>query len=455
MPSTHDLIVIGGGAAGIAAARAAAEIGARALVVEAGNPRAGYAVNSTELLAALRGLAISGMSREHAPPAIGEILARERRRAVHWRREMLQQLRDIGVQVEFGLATIDRPGAVLVRGGATWSAPLIVLATGSLPRRPSRLPYETGVVSDASGILSLPTFPRSLVIVGAEAEGCEFASVYASLGVDVTLVERRRKLFRLADRDVLEHVHVGLQTAGVTVAVEEEIESIVACGSSADQYASVTLASGRIELCSHVLVLAGRKPALADSVRDQLDMACDDMGFVRVDEFGRTSVAGILAVGDVTGPPFRVGAAVHQARRAVAHALTGRAPSIPQVPVAVRTIPELAVVGVGEDSANLLGIPTLVGRASWRDRWLPEPAADPIRLAKLVFDRGSASLIGVQIVGGSASDLIHLGTEWLAAGASPDDIASAVICHPSACEVLHAAAVAAARQPRSRSRASR
>jgi NAD(P) transhydrogenase len=443
-----DVIVIGAGAAGQTAALEAARHGAKVLAVDPFSADEGASRTGAAPLARLRDLALRGVwLRASAAPAEGlrqlaqRLLATRRARAGVDAAASRKRLIDAGVRVESGLGVVTGANQVRVGATALHEAETILLAPGSRPRRPERFPWASGVVCDSETLLALDRLPRSLLVLGAEEEGCELAAVLAALGVQVTLIERRRKLFRLADRDVLEHLHHGFQKLGVTVATEEGIESVEPRGDGSQRHALVRLTSGRVEACEKMLILAGRVPRFEGLGLEPLGVERDARGFVSVDENGRTSLPSVYACGDATGPPFRIGTAVWQARAAISAALHGASVSPPELPMAVHTIPQIATVGLGEDLCRLLGRETLVGCASERDLLVPGLPTDPVRLLKLIFDRSSAQLLGVQIAGGAATELIHVASLLLTRSAKAEDLAGLILHHPAQCDAFRAAAL--------------
>jgi NAD(P) transhydrogenase len=447
-----DIIVVGAGVGGHAAALEAVHRGASVLVVDPLRADQSTCRTSAATLAWLRDAALRGSPastrgtnytglRRHARRLLAARGARAAADAERARRTLIQA----GVCIETDFAQLLGPHDVRA-GSSRHEAGAIILATGSRPRRPRRFPWSSGVVHDSETALATDALPQSVVVVGAEEEGCEFSTVLAALGVQVTLVERRRKLFRIGDRDVLAHLHRGLQQLGITVANEEWVDEVETLRGHDQLYARVRLASGRVEVCERILVLAGRAPRDESLGLDAVGVARDERGFIRVDEGGRTSVPSIFACGDATGPPFRIGTTLWQARAAIAAALGGEADSPPDLPIAVHTIPQIASVGFGEDQCRLLGRETLVGTASERDLILPGLPVNPLRVLKLIFDRADAKLVGAQIAGGAATELIHVASLLLAQGATPEQVAGLVLHHPAQSDSFRVAAQDALRR---------
>ena len=353
----------------------------------------------------------------------------------------MASLRRAGVTVERGSATLSSPNRVTVGEGRVREGRNIVIATGSSARRPDRFSFGDGIVCDSELLLGQAVPPRSLVILGAEEEGCELGSIFSAFGAAVSLVDRRRRLVRFVDRDLLEIFHERLSAHGLHIINGEELEDVAIDARSSEPHATVRLASGRQEKCDRLLVLAGREPRTEGIDVAGLGIGYDQRGFLVVDENGESSVPGIYAVGDVTGYPFRAGPSVHQAWAAVRHMVGEAAEHTCEVPLTVYGIPEASVVGVGSDACSLLGVPCVVG-ATWTGDSFDHCGShlETTRL-KLIFDADGAHLMGVQIVGPSAGELINLGSFLVGRRASAEEISKMVFNRPSQASAYRTAAL--------------
>jgi NAD(P) transhydrogenase len=320
----YDLIVVGAGVAGCAAALESERLGMRVLLADAGGAPGGAGLRRGTIPAATFREIVAQLSTarsmaggtwrpdpEQLPP---ELLERAALRVAEGHLAALrEELASTSVELLLGAAaSLDSPTSVVLEGRGVLRAPHLILATGSRPRRPPRFPFDDRLVFDSDGILAARGRPRKLVVVGGEIVGCEFACLFGALGWDVTLVERRRKLIRGADRDVLDMLHASLRQLGITVSVEEQIEELEVQGSRADAHVRMRLSSGRMEIADRVLVLGGREPAVEALGLERLGIDVDAQGFIVVDENGRTSQPTIYAVGDVIGHPGRVGSGMFQ-----------------------------------------------------------------------------------------------------------------------------------------------
>ena len=447
----HAVIVIGAGAAGCAAALEASRLGLDVLVVDpAPVPGAGTLARGTIPAAVLREAIVQTIAtrrlRQRSEPTAPLRLdsselrgARERVLRGHLS-EMNRRLASHGVRFERGRASLRSPSEVFVERHGVRRAKFIVIATGTRSRRPASFPFDGRVVCDDESVLRLEGVPRNLVIVGAEVVGCEFACLFAALGANVTLVERRRRLLRCADREILELLHRSMQRLGIVVALEEEIQRLE-IEQAGEPHAVVTLGSGRVEKCDRLLVLAGREPEVGALGLDRVDVATDAHGFIQVDEHFQTSQPGVYAVGDVVGYPFRAGTGVHQARAAMLYAAGRDAPEPNEPPIAIHTFPEISIAGLIEEAARRLDVCYGIGIARFHETLRGRIRAETGGLLKMLFRRDDRRLLGVQIIGEGATELVHLGAAWLESGATLDQIANSVFNYPSLAEAYRVAAL--------------
>jgi NAD(P) transhydrogenase len=245
---------------------------------------------------------------------------------------------------------------------------------------------------------------------------------------------------------VLELLHREMQALGVVVALEEEIGRIDVALSPGEPHATVRLGSGRSEVCDRLLVLAGREGVHA---RDELAAAgveIDARGFVVVDEFFQTTRPGVRAIGDAVGPPLTGNVAPQQARIAMLHAAEREPPNCEYATTA-HTRPELAVVGMIEEALKRLELPYGVGRAEFSALQQGELAGAARGLLKLTYAREDRRLLGVQIIGPRATELIQIGALLIESGGTIDHLIDQTYPHPSLCEAYRVAALDAGSGP--------
>jgi NAD(P) transhydrogenase len=453
-PESFDLVVVGGGSAGEKGAAQAAYFGKRVAVIERRSQPGGATVHTGTLpsktlreaalfLSGYRQRDLYGVSVEVAPNMeVARLI--QRRNAVRELEtgRMLQNLARHRVELVHGEACLVDDVTVEVRGDGGESrrlrAEMILIATGSSPFRPTGIPFDDPDVHDSDSILEIDRLPASLAVLGGGVVGCEYASMFAALGVDVHLVERREPLLPLLDSEIVERMVAGMIDLGVTFRLGARAESVA----RRDGALVCTLPSGRAIATEKVLVTAGRVGNTAGLGLETLGVKTDDRGRIHVDESFRTAVPGVDAAGDVIGSPALASTSMEQARVAVCHAFGfGYKQEVSDLlPYGVYTIPEVSCVGMSEQEAAARDIDTVVGRAMFRDNARGAIIGDRDGMTKLVFDRATRRLIGCHCVGERASELVHIGHAVMTLHGTVETFIDMVFNYPSLSETYKYAA---------------
>ncbi len=424
-PERVDLLVIGGGPAGHKAAIQGAKAGLSVVLVERERGAGGECVRRGTIPSkTLRESALRLPTRAAAgaeDPAAGasgaerttvkSLMQRLEQVLAGHERVMTAQLERNRVSLVQGRARFVSPSAVEVlaldgsrrRLEARW----IVVATGSRPRNPPELAIDHAHVLDSDSILSMVYLPRSLVVLGAGVIAAEFATLFQALGVAVTMVDKGERPLSFLDPEITARFVARFQALGGRF-VARERAARVACSAAEGQV--VTLLSGGEELRSEkVLVALGRAASVGGLALEEAGIELDERGLVPVDGDCRTRVPHVYAVGDVIGPPALAASAMEQGRRAVLHALGLPPPhGADLVPVGIYTIPELASVGLSEEAARARLGGCLVGRAPYEELARGQINGASEGLLKLVADPEGERILGAQIVGEGATELVHL-----------------------------------------------
>ncbi len=283
----------------------------------------------------------------------------------------------------------------------------IVIATGSKPRKPPEIPVDHDSILDSDSILSMIYLPRSLTVLGSGVIACEYASIFAALGVRVTIIDKHSRPLGFLDPQITTRFVAAFCEMGGEFIGDVEMRSVAWDGLSS---VVTTLADGREILSEKLLCCLGRVANLESLELAAAGLAPNGRGVIAVDEYGRTQVAHIYAVGDVAGPPALAATSLNQGRRAIAHALGLELPSSPElVPVGVYTIPEMSYVGLSESDARRIHGDVMIGEAGFDQiarGWIAAITSGQLRL---IADVEGRRLLGVQVVGEGAADLVHLG----------------------------------------------
>jgi NAD(P) transhydrogenase len=328
-----------------------------------------------------------------------------------------------------------------------FSADAIVVATGSRPRTPPEIPIDHENILDSDSILSMLYLPASLAVLGGGVIASEYASIFAALGVKVTMIDKVDRPLKFMDAELVEKFVEAFGRVDGTYLGGETIADVRFDGVSR---VVTTLGSGKIVAADKMLVALGRAANIEDLDLGAAGLGATTRGLLAVDEHCRTSVRHIYAVGDVIGPPSLAATAMDQGRRAAAAAL-GLPPGQPaeMIPIGIYTIPEMATVGLGEEEAARRHGGFLVGRSRFDEVARGQISGITDGLLKLVADPTGRKLLGTQIVGEGATELVHVGQMALLAGMAVDVFVENIFNFPTLAEAYRVAALdLVARRPR-------
>src|SRR5262245_20554701 len=316
-----------------------------------------------------------------------------------------------------------------------------VIATGSRPARLAALSFDHVRVLDSTDALALTLVPDDLVVVGGGYIGIELGTAYAHLGSRVTIVEATDRILGEFDDDIVAVVRRRLGELGVTVLTGTTV--------TGDDGTALTLdggGDGSMVRATHVLVAVGRQPNSDDLQLEDAGLTAGADGRIAVDRQQRTSVPSIFAIGDVTPGPALAHRASAQGRVA-AEAMCGEPSEFDQlVPLVAFCDPELAAVGAGEGAARESGTSVVVGKGSFSISGRALTIEQPEGLVKLVVDAGGGFLVGAQVVGPEASELIAELTVAVECALRIDDLIGSMHAHPTLAEVIVDAARPARRR---------
>ena len=317
------------------------------------------------------------------------------------------------------------------------SAEVILLATGSRPRRPAHIPFDKKTVLDSTSILNLRHLPESLLVVGGGVIGCEFVSIFAALGVQVCVVDSHKQLLTYLSADVVDVLADSFLDMGVIFHMQERVASV----HREEQGTLTVLESGKELRTDAVLFAQGREPNSAGLQLEQAGIAAQD-GWISINEHFQTSVPHIFAVGDLIGRPALASTGMEQGRAAVLHAFGGEQHvTAENLPMAVYTIPEISYVGKNEKEVQQTGYPYVIGRAYFKDSARGQIIGDAHGLLKLIVDGRNEKLLGVHIVGEQASELIHIGQLVMNLQGTVRDLVANVFNYPTLAECYKLAAL--------------
>jgi NAD(P) transhydrogenase len=450
---SFDLIVIGCGPAGEKAGAQAAYFGKRVAVIERSPDVGGSCINTgTVPSKTLRESALyfSGLKQRGLYGidyslkdnlTVHDFMHHEREVVEMERQRILKNLELHHIELVRGQAAFEDAHTVTVSGvngirrlrGET-----ILISTGSKPHRPPEIDFDDVHVFDSDTFLQMDRIPRSLAVIGGGVIGCEYASIFMALGVSVTLVDGRDRLLPFLDSEVSERLRVRLAALGMQFWFNERPVKVQTSASGAD----LAMKSGKTLQTESALFAAGRRAAVDGLGLENARLALNDRGYIPVDENYRTAVPNIYAAGDVIGFPALASTSMEQGRVAVCHAFgfkyKQRVASM--LPMGIYTIPEISAAGETEESCKEKKIDYCVGRAHYGNNARGHITGDTAGMLKLIFARADKKLLGVSIIGESATELIHIGLTVLDKGLTIDEFIEQVFNYPTLSETYKYAA---------------
>ncbi len=454
--SQYDLVVIGSGPAGQRAAIQGAKSGKRVALIEQREVIGGVSINTgtipsktmREAVLHLSGYNyqnIYGVSYRVKEKITMADLAFRVQHVIKTEIDVTQaQLARNGIEVVTGVASFKTPTTVLVtgsRGSSEINANKIVIATGTKPASSPRVPINARTIINSDQILEMPSVPRTLIVVGGGVIGVEYTCMFSTLGVRVTLIEKRPRLLEFADSEIVEALSYHLRDHRVTMRLNEEVQSVEEAAGGTGQNVIAYLESNKKVPGDALLYAVGRQGNVDELNLEAAGLSADPRGRIAVNEYYQTSQPNIYAVGDVIGFPSLASVSMEQGRIAVAHAFDKPASSNPSYfPFGIYTIPEISFIGKTEEQLTDEDVPYEVGVAYYREIARGQIRGDTTGRLKLIFHRDTLELLGVHIIGEGASELLHIGQAVLILKGKVDYFVDTVFNYPTLAECYKAAA---------------
>lgn len=453
--SRFELIVIGSGPAGQHAAMAAAHAGKKVALIEKFAALGGGCLHSGTLPSksfreSVYRWCMSEKGRSGKLPDMLRLLQRKERVVRNEQSVIADQMKRNHVTTFHGSARFLDAHRVEVIGRGknnqiVLESEVVIIAVGAQPRSPAHLPVDGKQVLDHESILSLKRLPKRMVVLGGGIIGCEYGSMFAMAGTQVTIVDKRPQILSSVDREIGDHLMERFKDQGVKVILEAEATRIEKRSRGAIR---VHLSSGRKVETDVVLVAMGRFGNTTDLGLENVGIRPDERGLIQVDPEFRTSVSNIFAVGDVIGPPSLASTSMEQGRVAACSALgvCGMTASVMEelFPYGIYTIPEISMIGATEEELKAKGISYVVGRAKYREVARGQIVGDHWGLLKLIVDDRNLKILGVHIVGDNAAELVHIGQAVMALNGDLRYFIRNVFNYPTLAEAYKTAAFSAA-----------
>lgn len=450
----YDLIVLGCGPAGQRAAVQAAKIRKRVAIVDKRETVGGVCVNtgtipSKSFKEAV--LFLSGFRQRNIYGAGYRVKSEIEMSDLTFRCQRIMQTEIEVIKNQLSRNHIDVLGGhakflddhtveiTSVTGVTRKTADKFVIAVGAKPFRPENVHFNGKSIFDSDDVLNLKELPRDMTVVGGGVIGTEYGSMFAALGVNVNIIDARKRLLGFVDEEIIENFQYKMRSMGVTLRLGEEVKS---CTVREDQQVITELMSGKVIVSDCVLFSAGRMSATDDLGLENVGILADGRGKLSVNADMQTSCPNIYAAGDVIGFPALASTSASQGRRAscAAFAIPFEASEVP-LPFGIYAIPEISYVGRNEEELTNDQVPYETGIARYREIARGHILGDEDGMLKVLFHRKTGELLGVHIIGEYATELVHIGQAVMALKGGLQYLRDAVFNYPTLAECYKVAAL--------------
>lgn len=452
----YDLICIGSGPAGQRCAIQASKVGKKVAVVEKRRCVGGVCLETgtipsktfREAVNAFiarqdqsRGLGFEQKSRVE----IGQLLHRVNTVIQRESEVQQEQLQRNDVQIILGIATFTGPHHVLVKtdgGERILSAKQFLIAVGTDAAVPPNIEPDNETIMLADGIMDLTRLPRTMAVVGAGVVGIEYASMFAALGVQVTVIDKRSRPIGFLDHEIIDELIYQMRHHRVTFRLGEEVTQLEVIEQQTRRKGLIRLESGKHIIADLILYSAGRMGATRQLGLKAAGLKADDRGRLEVDDKYRTLVKHIYAAGDIIGFPSLAATSATQGRLAACHMFGIKSkPMGNNFPFGIYSIPEISMVGATEEELTRDKVPYETGIARYQEIARGQILGDNTGLLKIIVHRESEKLLGVHAIGTGVTELIHVGQAVMQLNGRLDYFMETVFNYPTLAECYKVAAL--------------
>jgi len=450
-----DIVVIGGGPAGHKAAVQAGKAGRRVLLIDRQKMLGGECVHRGTIPSKTLHDAASGYLhlKNHSARLFDvEVQSGLRVNTLMERLDtvreaqadvMSDQLKRNGIERWHGRARFVDDFELIVEGSHRRETRIrgehILVATGSRPRVPDNVPIDHEHILDSDSLLSLIYLPTSLTVLGGGVIACEYATIFAALGVDVTMVDRGKRPLAFMDEELVDHFLSEFEAMGGRFLASCELDRVEYGDES---IVRTVLQSGETIESEKLLCALGRVTCAHELDIEKAGVSLDGRGVIEVDDRYRSSVLHIYAAGDAIGAPALAASAMEQGRIAMRDVLGLESQgNLDSLPIGIYTIPEMASVGLTEAAAIEAHGSVLVGRAAFAEVARSQISSDTTGVLKMVASPDGSRILGVHIVGHAAVELIHLAQMAILSEHAPEVFIENTFNFPTMAEAYRVAAL--------------
>jgi NAD(P) transhydrogenase len=417
-----DLVVIGSGPAGQKAAIQGAKLGKKVIVIERSPDPGGNCLYSGTIPSKTLREAIIDLTRFYdrnffsKEYNVGDVTINDLNfrlyKVIEEERNMVyRQFKKNNIHLIVGVARFENSRTLIIvdrefRLLFQIKSDYFIIATGSKPRNPINVPFDNEVILDSTRLLGINKVPKDMIVLGGGIIGSEYASFFAALGTEVTIVDKKDHILPLLDSEIGIHLQTALTDIGLRFLGKKEPQVIERRGNKAFvQFKDGTSLEGET-----LLYALGRVSNVDGLHIENTGIQLNDKGYIPVNALFQTVIPNIYAVGDVIGGPSLASTSMEQGRLAVRHAFGSQAHYFPSFyPVGIYAIPEISSCGYTEEELRDLGYHYEVGRAYYYEIARSHIVGSNVGMFKLLFHAETLEILGVHIIGRNATEVIHIG----------------------------------------------
>lgn len=450
-----DVLVIGTGPAGQKAAIQSSKLGKSVIVVEKDKNLGGACLNTGTIPSKTLREAILDLTGYHQHSFYGrdekwgEVTIQELNYRLNWVLEQERQVTERhfkknNIRILKGCASFETPERVSIKDSESdkilylVKAERIIIATGSKPRTPIEVPFDSEVIFDSTALLKIDRVPKSMVVLGGGVIGSEYASFFAALGTEVTVIDKKDHMLPFIDSEIGIHLQTNLSDIGLRFMGKKRPQKV----ERIDDRAVVTFEDGG-SVDGEVLLYSLGRVANVESLRlENAGLEINERGHITVNTLFQTAVPHIYAVGDVIGKIALASTSMEQGRLAARHACGAETSHFPKLfPLGIYTIPEISSCGYTEEDLIRLGFRYEVGRAYYYEIARSQIAGNTTGMFKIIFHAETLDILGVHVIGRGATEVIHIGQVAMTHHATIDYFINQVFNYPTYAEGYRIAAL--------------
>ncbi len=443
-----DYIVIGSGPAGQKAAIQAAKLGKSVILIEKDTYLGGASLNSGTIpskslreaildLTSFFQRSFYGQEAEVKKISINDLNFRLHKILDEQRKILDHQFEKNKIRVIHGNARFINANEIVV-GDYQIKGEYFLISTGSKPRNPIHVPFDQEKVLDSTRLLSIDHLPKTLIVLGGGIIGSEYASFFAALGTEVTVVDKKKQLLPLLDEEIGQHLQKSLTLIGLKMMGNVEIKNIT----KTEDGVVVCFNDDSCIKADMLLYALGREANVEYLDIHKVGISLDKKGYIPVNALFQTVVPHIYAAGDVIGGPSLASTSMEQGRLAARHAFGEQTHHFPTFyPIGIYTIPEISSCGYTEEELKRLGFHYEIGRAYYYEIARNQISGNDPGMFKILFHAETLEILGIHIIGRAATEVIHIGQVAMSYHARIDYFIDQVFNYPTYAEGYRIAAL--------------